>query len=193
MIAIIDCGSQKTPLIESIIYESIDTKIIPMMDLNPKTDFTDCIGAVISGAPILITEKDSDPYLERFLWLKQVPFPVLGICFGHQMMGMTFGALPHRQREDRDWQIIEVLIDCPLFDKLPQELELMEDHCEAISIPPGFKHVAVSDSCVNEAMMHEQLPLYGVQFHPEVSGNFGAIILENFVHICESFIQNEKQ
>lgn len=193
MIAIIDCGSQKTPLIESLIYEHVDTKVIPLMDLNPATDFEGCMGAVISGAPILITEKDPAPYLEQLSWLKQPPFPVLGICFGHQMIGLTFGALANRQREDRDWQTIEVLVDCPLFDKLPQELELMEDHCEAISIPPGFQHVAVSDSCVNEAMMHQELPLYGVQFHPEVSGNFGAIILENFVHICEGFERNENR
>lgn len=193
MIAIIDCGSQKTPLIESVIYESIDTKVIPLMDLSPESDFSDCIGAVISGAPILITEKDPSPYLQQLSWLKQPPFPVLGICFGHQMIGLTFGAMANRQREDRDWQTIEVLTDCMLFDKLPTELELMEDHCEAISIPHGFRHVAVSDSCVNEAMMHESLPLYGVQFHPEVSGNFGAIILENFVHICEAFGRDTKQ
>jgi GMP synthase (glutamine-hydrolysing) len=185
MIAIIDCGSQKTPLIESLIYEHIDTKVIPLSDLDPETDFADCLGVVISGAPILITEKDPAPYLEQFLWLKTTAIPVLGICFGHQMIGMTFGALANRQREDRDWQTIEILTDCPLFAKLPTELELMEDHCEAVSIPAGFVHVGVSDSCVNEAMMHTSLPLYGVQFHPEVSGTFGAIILENFVHICE--------
>lgn len=185
MIAVIDCGSQKTPLIESIIYEHIDTKVISMFDLKFETDLADCIGAVISGAPILITEKDPEPYLELFAWLKNPPVPVLGICFGHQILGLTFGALANRQRDDRDWQTVEILVDCPLFDKLPTEIELMEDHCEAISIPAGFIHVGVSDSCVNEAMMHSTLPLYGVQFHPEVSGTHGAIVLENFVHICE--------
>ena len=185
MICIIDCGSQKTPLIESLVYEHADTKIVGMYDLQPATDFEGCKGIIISGAPILITEKNPDPYLALFEWLKTPRVPVLGICFGHQLMGMTFGALASRQREDRDWQTIEVLHDCPLFDKLPPELELMEDHCETISIPAGFHHVATSDSCVNEAMMHASLPLYGVQFHPEVSGNLGAVLLENFVHICE--------
>lgn len=186
MIVLIDCGSQKTPLIEDMIYEHADVRVVPMFDLNPDIDFKDVIGVVISGAPILITEKDPEPYLERFQWLKNSTVPVLGICFGHQMLGLTFGASAHRQREDRDWQEIEVLAECPLFNKLPQTLELMEDHCEAISIPGDFIHVATSDSCVNEAMMHKSLPLFGVQFHPEVSGNFGAIILENFVNICEA-------
>ena len=185
MICIIDCGSQKTPLIESVVYEHIDTKIVGMYDLDSATDFNDCIGVIISGAPILITEKDPEPFLALFSWIKTSKIPVLGICFGHQVLGMLYEAAPHLQREDRDWQTVEVLTDCPLFDKLPTEIELMEDHCEAISIPPGFIHVATSDSCVNEAMMHKELPFYGIQSHPEVSGNHGAVIIENFVHICE--------
>lgn len=187
MICIIDCGSQKTPLVAATVYEHIDTKVIGMYDLDSKSDFDGCTGIILSGAPILITEKDPEPFLALFKWIKTSSIPVLGICFGHQVMGMLYGAAPHRQREDRDWQTVEVLADCPLFDKLPAEIELMEDHCEAISIPSGFIHVATSDSCVNEAMMHRELPLYGVQFHPEVSGNHGAIILENFVHICERY------
>lgn len=185
MILIIDCGSQKTPHIESLIYEHIDTKVVPLFDLDPETDLAGCIGVVISGAPILITEVDTEPYLNRFQWLRTTTVPVLGICFGHQMIGLVFGALANRQREDRDWQTIEILADCPLFDKLPTEFDQLEDHCETVSIPAGFVHVGVSDACVNEAMMHGELPLYGVQFHPEVSGTTGAVILENFVHICE--------
>lgn len=184
MIVIIDCGSSKTPLIESIVYEFMDTRVVPLFEFKRELH-PDAIGFIISGAPILITEVDTEPYLNQFTWLKTETKPVLGICFGHQMLGLTFGALSNRQREDRDWQIIEVIADCPLFDKLPPEIELMEDHCEAISIPKDFIHTAVSDATVNEGMMHQALPLYGVQFHPEVSGNHGVIILENFVHICE--------
>lgn len=185
MIVIIDCGSSKTPLIESVVYEFMDTRVVPIFDFI-RADHTDALGFVISGAPILITEVDTEPYLKQFEWLKTEEKPVLGICFGHQMLGLTFGALSNRQKEDRDWQTIEVITDCALFNKLPIEIELMEDHCEAISIPKDFIHVAVSDATVNEAMMHKDKPLFGVQFHPEVSGNHGAIILENFVHICEN-------
>ncbi|MNJ84712.1 GMP synthase [glutamine-hydrolyzing] [compost metagenome] len=184
MILIIDCGSSKTPLIESVVYEHMDTRVVPLFDFKRELH-PDALGFIISGAPILITEVDTEPYLEQFEWIKTEEKPILGICFGHQMLGLTFGALSNRQREDRDWQTVEVIADCPLFNKLPTEIELMEDHCEAISIPKDFIHVAVSDATVNEAMMHHSKPFYGVQFHPEVSGNHGAIILENFVHICE--------
>lgn len=184
MITVIDCGSSKTPFIESCVDEFEDVQVVAMYDFD-YSSFSSAQGFIISGAPILITEKDPAPFLALFSWLKETDKPVLGICFGHQILGLTYGALASRIREDRDWQIVEVLEDCPLFDKLPSEIELMEDHCEAISIPANFIHVAVSDACVNEAMMHQTKSLYGVQFHPEVSGNHGRVIIENFVHICQ--------
>ena len=162
-----------------------------MYDFDPRLDLPGCKGVIISGAPILITEKDPEPFLALFEWIKTAEVPVLGICFGHQTLGMTFGALPSRQKEDRDWQTIEIIADCPLFAKLSDEIELMEDHCECISIPKDFIHIGVSDACVNEAMMHKDKPLFGVQFHPEVSGNHGSVVLENFVNICENH-QQEK-
>lgn len=189
MILIIDCGSSNTPFIESCVDEFEDVEIVDMYDFD--YSYTKhCEGIIISGAPILITEKDPAPYLALFSWLKETDKPVLGICFGHQILGLTFGALASRIREDRDWQTIEVIADCPLFDKLPSEIELMEDHCEAISIPVNFIHVAVSDACVNEAMMHQTKQLFGIQFHPEVSGNHGRVIIENFVHICQQTAEN---
>jgi GMP synthase (glutamine-hydrolysing) len=183
MIAIIDCGSSKTPIINDLVYEHIDTVVIPLFEFK-REQFDHVLGFIISGAPILLTEIDNEPYLNQFTWLTSESKPVLGICFGHQMLGLSFGSQVNRQKEDRDWQEVEVLVDCPLFDKLPDILSLMEDHCEAVGIPADFIHVAVSDATINEAMMHKERKLYGVQFHPEVSGMHGAVILENFVHIC---------
>lgn len=192
MIIVIDCGSSKTPFIESCVDEFEDVEIVGMYDFD-YSYAKHCDGIIISGAPILITEKDPEPYLALFSWLKSTNKPVLGICFGHQILGLTYGALASRLREDRDWQTVEVIADCPLFDKLPNEIELMEDHCEAVSIPANFTHVAVSDACVNEAMMHHSKPLFGVQFHPEVSGNHGRVIIENFVHICQEAAENKHE
>jgi len=115
---------------------------------------------------------------------KKTKLPVLGICFGHQLIGLLFGASASRMREDRDWQTVEAFEDCILFNRLPDEVEMMEDHCETISIPPGFQHIASSDACINEVMQHKTREIYGVQFHPEVSGNHGNIMIENFVKIC---------
>lgn len=183
MIVIINCGSTKTPYIQDMVEEYDDTEVIGLFDFDI-SHFGHASGFIISGAPILITEKDPEHYLKHFTWLKTIEKPVLGICFGHQMIGLTYGALASRQKEDRDLQTIEILEECPLFDKMPNEIEFMEDHCETISIPKDFIHIGVSDACINEAMMHNSKPLYGVQFHPETSGNNGSLLFENFVNIC---------
>lgn len=185
MILIIHCGSQKTPYIEQAVDLEMEFETVGIHDVT-REHLANKLGIILSGAPILLTEVDATPYLQRIAWLKDLDLPVWGICFGHQLIGLLHGAMVSRQREDRDWQTIELIADCPLFDKLPPAFEMMEDHCESVSVPAEFELVAVSDTCVNEAMMHKSKPVFGVQFHPEVSGNHGTILFENFVHICRS-------
>lgn len=190
MILIIDCGSKKTPFIEEAVDLQMDYQTIGLSEVT-KEHTVGKLGVIISGAPILITEIDYSKYLNQLAFLKEIEIPVLGICFGHQMIGLLHGAHPSRQKEDRDWQIIETLEEHPLFDKMPTEVEMMEDHCECISLPKDFVLLGVSDACVNEAMYHKEKPLFGVQFHPEVSGNQGTLLIENFVDICISHQENQ--
>lgn len=183
MILILNCGSTKTPFIEDMVDEFDDFKAVPILEFQT-TDLEAIQGIIISGAPILVTEQNIQPFLDQLSWIKTTELPVLGICFGHQLIGILHGAFASRMREDRDWQLIEALEESTLFDRLPNEFEMMEDHCETISVPPNFKLIAASDACVNEAMQHESKPIFGVQFHPEVSGNYGRTLIENFIRIC---------
>ncbi len=180
-ILVIDCGSNKTPYISQIVDEYMDVTTCKLLDFTEE-DLKNINGVIISGAPILVTEIDPSPYLKKVEWIKDTKLPILGICFGHQLIGLLFGASASRMREDRDWQTVEAFEDCILFNRLPDEIEMMEDHCESISIPPNFQLIASSDACINEVMQHENRPIYGVQFHPEVSGNHGNILIENFVN-----------
>ncbi|MEN9742836.1 MAG: hypothetical protein RLZZ65_641 [Bacteroidota bacterium] len=182
MIALIDCGSTKTPEIAYLLEEYIDVQTIPFLDLK-NTDLSLFQGFVISGAPILLTELDPTPYLATFNWILDETRPILGICFGHQIMGLLHGARIARMKEDRDFQEIEVVKDSILFNRLPDIFEMQEDHCEHISIPSNFDLLACSDACINEAMKHKEKTQFGVQFHPEVSGNYGNILLENFAEL----------
>ena len=181
-IAIIDCGSQKTSFIYDAVDEFMDAEVIPMVDLN-REYLQEFDGVIISGAPILLSEIDPTRYLIQFNWVRSWEKPLLGICFGHQIIGMLHDAHISRIAEDRDWQTIESYMDCPILDKLPSEMEMMEDHCEAISIPSAFHLIGSSDACINEIMMHRSKPIYGVQFHPEVSGNQGQILIGNFCNL----------
>jgi GMP synthase (glutamine-hydrolysing) len=181
---IVDCGSSKTPRIVSTFEEFCDTHCIGFHDLTEEMA-KDSFGIVFSGAPILITEIDMSKYIEHVQWIKSYQKPILGICFGHQLLGLLYGAKSAKMREDRNWQEIEIIEESPLFNRLPDCFEMMEDHCEHITIPPEFKLMAASDVCINECMQHESKSIFGVQFHPEVSGNYGNILLENFYVICE--------
>ena len=141
---------------------------------------------VLSGAPILLTEEVTDSYLKTSEWIQRIKIPLLGICFGHQLIGLQFGGFVKKMKEDRDFQDVEVFEESALFERLPPIIQMREDHCEFASVPKGFKLLASSDTCFNEAMQHNELPIYGVQFHPEVSGMQGTLLLENFTRICQT-------
>jgi GMP synthase (glutamine-hydrolysing) len=182
-ILIIDCGSSKVRLLEEIVFESADYETHSFFEVNQET--TDSFdGIIISGSPILITEEDMEPYLIQASWIKTTIKPILGICFGHQLIGLCYEAFGSRMKDCRSMNEIEQFVDCPLLYRLPNIFEMQEDHCESISIPQEFELVANSDECINEVMQHESKKIYGVQFHPESSGNFGHIVLENFIEMC---------
>ena len=155
MILVIDCGSNKTRKIADLVNDFMDVKIIPLLDFK-ENDLTEIKGVIISGASLLISNTDLTKYLEKITWVKESKIPVLGINFGHQLIGILFGAEGNRTREDRDWQIIEAYEDSILFNRLPNEIRMMENHCETISIPPGFQLIASSDACINEVMEHHE-------------------------------------
>ena len=186
MILIIDFGSTKTTWIEKSIFQSMPCKTIAYFDFDEKS-IQDYDAVIFSGAPILLTEIDQEPYLKTFEWVRTFEKPILGICFGHQLLGLLHGASVSMQREDRDWQWIEAIAHSPIFDDLDNPVAMQEDHCESISVPPGFELSATSDTTVNEAMHHKNKPFFGVQFHPEISGPQGERLLLNFCRIVEIF------
>ena len=183
-ILIVDCGSDKVPEIEKVLEElSTDYDTIKMDDLTEDIA-NEYLGLIISGNPILLTNTDSTPYIWKFTFLTTYPNPVLGICFGHQMLGMVHGAQIKKGKENRDWEEIEIKESSTLFNYIRKPFDMKEDHAEEITLPEGFKLLATSKSCNVEAMQHKIKPLFGVQFHPEVSDRKGMQLLKNFCKIC---------
>jgi GMP synthase (glutamine-hydrolysing) len=157
-----------------------ETKTLKWQECS-EVDFKDADGIIFSGSPTMFTEADHKPYVEKFSFIKSGEIPTLGICFGHQLMGILHGAKIFRGVEVRTRIKINVVKEDVLFTGLSPKTEMNEDHTEGITLPPGFIHLATSSSYTIEGMRHPILPLWGVQFHPEVSGETGKKFIGNFL------------
>ena len=181
-VAIIACGSSKVPDIARVLADAgADPFVIRPNELS--TLVSDPPTAiVISGNPALIRDTGTN-FLADFEVLRDITLPILGICFGHQVIGMLYGESVTIGKEDRGLRQLEILQDEPLFDGLSGDDVFQEDHIEEVALPQNFIHLASSSHCCNEAMMHRELPVYGVQFHPESSGDAGGQLIRNFLSL----------
>jgi len=184
-ILIVDCGSEKVGSIQRIVKElGFKPDRVRLRNVS-KTSHTGYSGAIVSGSPILLTETAPSKYLRVLRFAVSGRCPTLGICFVHQIIGLLHGAKVFRGAECRTNQTVEVLDRNGLFEGLAPKLSLREDHCEGITLPPQFLLLATSAGYTVEAMKHRDKELYGVQFHPEASGEAGYRILENFLRLCK--------
>ncbi|MEZ4936427.1 MAG: gamma-glutamyl-gamma-aminobutyrate hydrolase family protein [Crocinitomicaceae bacterium] len=188
MIAIVNFGSSKVPdiltCVESLGYSG------KVLDYSLQSKGDSLLSArkwdkvILSGAPILLSQlKDYSEYIDFTTEVLALDIPILGICFGHQIIGLTHGAICKMGEEDRSGQMIEQLTQDPIFDGLEEVFEMQQDHCEFIELPNQFLHLAQSQITYNEVMKHPTKPIYGCQFHPEVSGPKGLQFLKNFLEI----------
>ena len=185
MILIVDCGYTSIYKLEDLVDQYSDYKTISIYDIEfEKIQRLDLKGVVISHAHISINETNVEKYIEKIQAVLKLDIPVLGIGVGHHLLGVCFEARPSYEPYRNELIEIGILETEDLFDKLPDEIQLIKDNAGTISIPPGFQLLASSDYSINEAMKKNDKPIYGVQFLPEVSGNFGAVIMDNFVNIC---------
>lgn len=184
MICIVNLGSVKTPDISTVLTDlRFDNTIVKSEEVD-EIDFSKFSGIILSGSPIFFTEVNHQPYHHRFSFIKTTSVPVLGICFGHQLLGILHGAIIFRGKEIRTSISIDVLQRDVLFEGITDITTMAEDHTEGIDLPEGFIHLATSPDYKIEAMKHAQKKLYGVQFHPEISGEPGKILLRNFCEMC---------
>ena len=181
MILIVDCGYLNIYELENLVDRFDDYRTVALFDIEEMTEPFD--GIIISNAKLVLNEQSIPLYKEKIDYLLGFNKPILGIGFGHLLIGVSFGAFYSPQNFGSDTYEIALTSESPLLKKLRVDLTLIKDNTGSISIPPGFELLASSDDCINEGMQHKELPIFGVQFLPERSGNQGAIIIENFVDI----------
>ncbi|MBK8848474.1 MAG: gamma-glutamyl-gamma-aminobutyrate hydrolase family protein [Bacteroidetes bacterium] len=187
MIHIIDFGSKKTPQIKECVEQTEICTVFHAHEYS-ETNVSDADALILSGSPILLTEYNYWPLLSQFNFIKDLNIPVLGICFGHQLLGLLYGATIYRGAAIRKPVSITLLGNSALFTGFEKQFTMSEDHTEGITLPQDFTHTALSEHYQIEGMQNNFKQMFGVQFHPEVSGIQGQKLIDNFISIV-----NEKK
>jgi GMP synthase (glutamine-hydrolysing) len=185
MVLVIDCGSPKTPALCGMLHVIGTPYRVVKLALLDQQHLAQAKGIIITGSPILLTESFPALFAYKFSFLKNISVPVLGICFGLQVMALAYGEQAFLGEPVRRMETISFHFSDPLTEGLPADVLLLEDHTEGVGLPDDdFFLLASSAHYEVEAMKHKKKPHYGVQFHPEVSGEYGRRILENFCRMC---------
>ena len=139
---------------------------------------------IFTGGPATVFEPDA-PMVDKALF--DMGIPVLGICYGEQLMMHLLGG-ECRKAETREYGKIQLTHGAsPLFEGVPETSVCWMSHgVEVERMAPGFEVVASTEGCRHAAVQCGEKKLYGVQFHPEVlHTEYGTQILQNFLYtIC---------
>lgn len=185
-ILVLDFGGQYNQLIARRVRDlSVYAEILPYDASLERIKEYNPIGIIFTGGPNTVTDADAPCCDER---LFSAGIPILGICYGSQLMGQTLGGSVKRA-DKREYGKTEIEYDteCPLFEGLDKSSVCWMSHTYYVDKPPvGFKIAASTQSCEVAAYCDEEKRLYGVQFHPEVvHTKFGNNILSNFLYnVC---------
>ena len=187
-ILVLDFGSQYTQLIARRVRESnVYSEIYPwdidenkIKDLNPK-------GIILSGGPNSVTESYT-PRAPQCIF--DLNIPILGICYGMQTLAEQMGghveSVAHKEFGHAE---LEIVSDSRLFNKLNKKTNVWMSHGDQVQdLPDDYELLASTSTAPIAAMQHKKLPIYAIQFHPEVTHtDDGKVIIENFLFdICHA-------
>ena len=191
-ILIIDFGSQFTQLIARRVRElGVYSEIISHKKINNQKDLTNnVIGIILSGGPLNVYEIKKVKFKKELL---RLGIPVLGICFGHQILSKELGGKVKKSKT-REFGLAKIkkinnsILTKNFFSKNGSNNVWMSHADEVSQLPKGFKTIASSLNSKLAIIENSQKTIFGIQFHPEVTHTSkGKIIIKNFVNlICKS-------
>jgi GMP synthase (glutamine-hydrolysing) len=122
------------------------------------------------------------------LYLDELEIPILGMCAGHQLIAAHFGGKASAAKKP-EFGKTEILVDeqDELFDGFPKSFIAWNSHNDEVSkLSDELLKLAHSKDCPYEAIRHNELPIFGLQFHPEVQHTeYRYELFENFIKICK--------
>ena len=181
-------GSQYTQLIARRVRESkVYSEILPwdiaedkIRNLNPK-------GIILSGGPNSVTESFTPRAPQCVFDLK---VPILGICYGMQTIAEQMGGqVMSVDQKEFGHSELKIINESILFKNLDKKINVWMSHGDQVQdLPDNYNLIASTKTAPIAAMEHKNLPIYAIQFHPEVTHTEnGQNILNNFIFdICQS-------
>ena len=185
-IAILDYGSQYTRLITRRLRDlGAFGLVYPAGALAADIAGPDLAGIILSGGPKSVMEAGA-PALDPAIL--ELGVPILGVCYGQQLMARDFGGLLHRSTQ-REYGKASIHLEDPesvLFRGLDPDQQVWMSHGDHVEkAPEGFTVTAKTPGVPVAAMENRVRRLYGIQFHPEVTHTtHGATVLRNFLDVC---------
>lgn len=183
LVIVLDFGGQYNQLVARRVREcnvyceiySYKTDIVKIKEMNPK-------GIILTGGPNSCYETDSPTYSKE---LFELGVPVLGLCYGAQLMMHVLGGKVARA-DVREYGKTEVLVDktdSKVFENVSPSTVCWMSHFDSIfQVAPGFEITAHTADCPVAAAENTDAGLYAIQFHPEVLHTVeGTKMLSNFV------------
>ena len=183
-IAVLDFGSQYAHLIaKRIRHLGAYTKIFsPSAKENL---LQDAKGIVLSGGPASVYSTDIPEFNSNIL---NLDLPILGLCYGHQLIAKEFGgAIANTGKGEFGKAILQQTSDFPLWQNVSFPNQVWMSHQDSVTkCPPDFEVTGVTESGNVAAMRHRKRRIYTLQFHPEVNDTEqGQKMLDNFINTCE--------
>ena len=198
-IVVLDFGSQYSHLICRRIRDfSVYAELVPfdislenLAKLNPK-------GIIFSGGPSSVYDSDA-PIPDKKIF--QLNVPILGICYGHQIIVNNFGGKIKRANKEYGSSVLTIDSNSDILNGIGDSVRAWMSHGdEAENVPDGFEIIGHTESSRSAAIANKQKTVFGIQFHPEVvHTEKGTEILKNFVlKVCyanqdwtmERFVEN---
>ena len=188
LVIVLDFGGQYKELIARRVRECGVCSVIlpgdrPTEELRAKSP----IGIILTGGPDSVYRTGA-PRCDPALF--EMGVPILGICYGLQLMAWTLGGtVSPCQVSEYGRTALEADPACALFEGLePRQIGLMSHTDQVTALPEGFVSAAHTATCPNAAVACPERGLYGVQFHPEVENTpNGTEMIRNFLYrVCRA-------
>lgn len=187
LILIIDFGGQYNQLIARRVREqNVYCEVVPYHTSIDKIKERNPKGIIFTGGPASVYAENA-PTCDQEIF--QLGIPILGICYGGQLMAQMFGGKVNRAAS-REYGRVELsIMDREgIFHEVENNSKCWMSHTDFIeAAPEGFQITATTDNCPVAAMKNSEKKLYAVQFHPEVEhSEKGREMIRNFLYeVCE--------